>query len=120
MQLHSLSRPARRTAVRYKLRLPVLFHWMNGSEQTEGGFTKDVSLDGALVVSSRCPSVGVAVRIELLLPAPYEMECELRVECIGKVTRIEERNGYREFYVQGLFDDQHLTTLTSNISAIVG
>jgi hypothetical protein len=97
----------RRSAVRYKLRLPVIFHWNDGTEHTEGGFTNDVSLDGALIFSAHCPPYGTAIRIELLIPSPDESGEDLRIECIGKVTRVAQQTGC--FGVQGMFDDDHLT-----------
>jgi hypothetical protein len=97
----------RRTAVRYKLRLPVIFHWNDGGEHTEGGFTNDVALDGARIVSSKCPPIGTDVRIEVLLPAPNEIAEEIRIECVGKVTRVREvREGSTIFGVHGLFSDE--------------
>ena len=53
----------RRTAVRYKLRLPVIFHWNDGFEHTSGGFTSDVSLEGALILSKESPPVGARASI---------------------------------------------------------
>ena len=97
----------RRAAVRYKLRLPVIFHWSNGGEHTEGGFTHDVALDGALIFSSKCPPEGSDIRIEVLVPSPDQSEDELRVECTGKVTRVADQAGC--FGVQGIFDDDHFT-----------
>ena len=97
----------RRAEVRYKLRLPVIFHWNDGGEQTEGGFTCDVALDGALIFSTRCPPIGSDIRIEVLIPSPDRSGVELRVQCIGKVTRIVPEAGC--FGVQGTFDDDHLT-----------
>jgi hypothetical protein len=99
-----LQRPA---AVRYKLRLPVIFHWNDGTEHTEGGFTCHVALDGALIFSSKCPPVGSDIRIEVLLLAPDQSGEGLRIECIGKVARVEEHEGC--FGVHGMFDDEHLT-----------
>jgi hypothetical protein len=52
--------------------------------------------------------------MELLLPALDEMGCELRVQCVGKVTQAERTNKYGGFTVQGLFDDEHLTRLMSD------
>jgi hypothetical protein len=98
----------RRNAVRYKLRLPVIFHWNDGAERTAGGFTNDVALDGALIFSSKCPPVGSNVRIEVLLPSPDRSGEELRIECIGKVARVAEQAGC--FGVHGVFDDDHLTS----------
>jgi hypothetical protein len=97
----------RRATVRYKLRLPVIFHWDDGKEHTGGGFTNDVALDGALIFSSKCPPVGSDIRIEVLVPSPDLSGEELRIECVGKVTRVSQQAGC--FGVQGTFDDDHLT-----------
>ena len=102
-------RPQRRTAVRYKLRLPVIFHWNNGGEHTEGGFTSDVALDGAFIRSKRTPPTGSEVRIEVLIPSPYESGDEVRIHCIGKVTRVVDHDGFAGFGVVGDFDDDDIT-----------
>jgi hypothetical protein len=105
-----LDRPfQRRTAVRYKLRLPVIFHWNDGVEHTSGGFTSDVALDGALIVSSECPPVGSEVRVEVLLPSPEMENEELRIGCSGKVIHSGERAGYAAFGFHGVFEDDQLT-----------
>ncbi len=98
-----------RTAVRYRLRLPVIFQWNDGTDHIEGGFTTDVALDGAFILTSKCPSVGSDVRVEVLLPSPDPSDCELRIECIGKVTEVVIEAGCRYFGVRGNFDDDHLT-----------
>src|ERR1700691_2421602 len=98
--------PERRAAVRYRLRLPVIFHWEDGGrEQTEGGFTTDVALDGALILSSRCPPVGADIRIEVLIPSPDQTAEEIRIECVGKVTRVADHLGSIFFGVRGMFND---------------
>ena len=105
----------RRGAVRYKLQLPVIFHWNDGAgSHTEGGFTSDVALDGALILSSKCPPVGSSVRIEVLIPSLDQSGPELRIECIGVVTRVLEQFGGRAFGVHGIFDDEHLTRQVFN------
>ncbi len=99
----------RRNSARYKLRLPVIFHWIDGGEHTEGGFTSDVALDGALILSSRCPPVGSEVRIEVLVPAPNCGGGEIRIECLGTVSRVVGHQGSCAFGVQGYFSDDQLT-----------
>ena len=99
------SPPERRNAMRYRLRLPVIFHWNDGADHTEGGFTSDVAVDGALILSSKCPPVGVDVRIEVLVPAPDHSAEEIRIECLGKVTRVWEQPGLAYFGVHGMFND---------------
>jgi hypothetical protein len=95
--------------MRYRLRLPVIFHWNDGAEHTEGGFTSDVALDGALILSSRCPPVGADIRIEVLIPSPDRTAEEIRIECVGKVTRVANHLGSSFFGVRGMFNDDQLT-----------
>jgi hypothetical protein len=103
------SRPDRRAATRYRLRLPVIFHWNDGRERTEGGFTCDVAVDGALIFSSKCPPVGADIRIEVLVPSPDHPAEEIRIECVGKVMRVWEQQGSAYFGVYGFFNDDQLT-----------
>ena len=98
----------RRAARRYRLRLPVIFNWNDGVEHTEGGFTCDIAVDGALILSTRYPPVGVDVRIEVLVPSPDHPAEEIRIECIGTVTRVWEQQGSAYFGVYGLFNDDQL------------
>jgi hypothetical protein len=99
----------RRSAARYKLRLPVIFHWNEGTEHTSGGFTCDVALDGALILSRKCPPVGSEVRVEILLPSPEMENEEICISCTGKVVHSSARRGYSEFGFRGLFQDDQLT-----------
>jgi len=99
----------RRAATRYKLHLPVIFRWSNGTDHTEGGFTWDVALDGAQILSTKCPPVGVDIRIEVVIPSPDQNCIELRIECAGRVTRVVNQAGYSAFVVRGMFEDDHLT-----------
>jgi hypothetical protein len=78
-------------------------------EHTEGGFTTDVALDGALILSSRCPPVGADIRIEVLIPSPDQTAEEIRIECVGKVTRVADHLGSIFFGVRGMFNDENLT-----------
>ena len=100
--------PERRSTMRFKLHLPVIFHWKDEQERIDGGFTSDVGLDGALIYSRACPPIGSDVRLEVLIPSPVWNGEDLRIECIGKVTRIEEKQGCHAFGVHGSFDDDQL------------
>jgi hypothetical protein len=91
--------------VRYPLQLPVIFNWQEGEKHTGGGFTCDVSLDGALIQSAVCPPIGCEISIEILLPAPNEVRQQLRVQCQGTVTRVSRYFGGYSFGVKGYFDD---------------
>jgi PilZ domain-containing protein len=106
---HILRRFQRRSAARYKLRLPVIFHWNEGIEHTSGGFTCDVALNGALILCRECPPVGSEVRVEILLPSPEMENEEIRISCTGKVIHSSRRMGYSEFGFHGVFQDDQLT-----------
>lgn len=105
----------RRSAARYKLQLPVIFHWNDTEPHTEGGFTCDVALDGVLIRSKVCPPVGSTVRVEVLLPSVDADGVGMRVQCIGQVTRVIDQEGMTSFGVEGDFDDAHLTRETKQI-----
>jgi hypothetical protein len=94
---------ARPLAVRYGLRLPAIIRWNDGTEHTEGGFTNDVAVDGALISSSKCPSVGTNVRVEVLVPSPDNDTADIQIECEGKVVCILNTVGCRRFGVEGTF-----------------
>ena len=98
-----------RSAVRYKLQLPVIFHWNDGVDHTAGGFTCDVALDGALIQSAICPPVGCEVLIEVLIPSPNQSREQLRIQCSGRVTRAVTQNEGGSFGVRGFFDDDDIT-----------
>jgi hypothetical protein len=95
----------RRSAVRYPLQLPVIFNWQEGETHTGGGFTSDVSLDGALIQSAVCPPMGSELSIEILVPCPDEFREQLRILCSGKVTRVARYFGGYSFGVKGCFGD---------------
>jgi hypothetical protein len=100
----------RRSATRYKLQLPVIFHWEDGEPHTDGGFTYDVSLDGVLVQSKTCPSLGAAIWVEVLLPPSGTQRLGLRIQCSGTVTRVLNNSGAMAFGVEGDFDAAHLSS----------
>jgi hypothetical protein len=99
----------RRSTVRYRLHLPVIFHWNDGGECMGGGFTYDVALDGALICSATCPPIGSEVRIEVLIPSPNQNSEQLRIQCVGMVTRSVRRDDCKCFGVRGFFNDDHIT-----------
>ena len=86
----------------------MIFHWGTEEEFTQGGFTRDVARDGAFIMSSVCPPVGSAVRIEILIPSPSHHGEELRIECAGTVVRKVDELGLKGFGFSGVFDDKHL------------
>jgi hypothetical protein len=86
----------------------VIFYWNDGVEHSSGGFTSDVALDGALILSRECPPVGSEVRVEILLPSPEMENEELRIGCSGRVIHSSEKSGYSAFGFHGVFQDDQL------------
>jgi hypothetical protein len=59
----------RRKVCRYRLQIPVLFTWHDGHQtRTDGGFTRDVSVQGLFVTASVVPPIQAAIKVEVLLP----------------------------------------------------
>ena len=112
-------RSDRRSSVRYKLCLPVIFHWSDECEHTYSGITMDISLSGAFVLSEKWPAKGNELKIELILNSWGIGRKPLRIKCNGRVTRTSVRDG--GFAVQGCFDDKHLTggSLLAEVNANV-
>jgi len=98
----------RRAAVRQTHRFPVIFHWNDGVDKSETGFTYDVATNGVLILSNKLPPVNCTVRVEMFT-YPSDLSGEkMRIECFGKVTRVVEHSEGSGFGVQGAFDYEHL------------
>jgi hypothetical protein len=95
----------RRPSVRFRLRLPVIFHWGDARDYVEGGFTKDIARDETFVVSRHCPPIGSEIRIEVLVPSSDLQPRAVRIESVGKVAAVVDENGLRGFLFRGRFDD---------------
>jgi hypothetical protein len=97
MLLHSTptSRVAeRRTALRYPLRLPVVFSWQdeNGRVQGGDGYSRDLGSRGIYVYSEVVPPLGVSVEMNVFLPRPEHSARPSEIHAIGRVVR-SERHG---------------------------
>jgi hypothetical protein len=95
-------------AIRYKLRLPVIFRWGDEEDYVAGGFTRDIAQNAAYVLSNKCPPVGSVVRIEVLVPLFDSFPAALHIEGIGKVTELIEDKGSSGFVFHGSFDDDRI------------
>jgi hypothetical protein len=60
----------RRKGIRYRMNASVMFRWSgpeNGHYQGEG-FTRDMSVAGAFILTATCPPPNAVVQMEVLLP----------------------------------------------------
>jgi hypothetical protein len=97
MLLHSspTSRIAeRRTALRYPLRLPVVFSWQDDSGHIQGcdGYSRDLGSRGIYVYAELVPPLGVSVEMNVFLPRPEHSARPSEIHAVGRVVR-SERHG---------------------------
>jgi len=80
----------RRKAIRYGLRMPVVFRWKgSGRVRLQGeGFTRDISAGGVFIVTSACLPPNAVVDMEILFPAA-NMPSNIHIKREMKVLRVE-------------------------------
>src|SRR5487761_1054122 len=85
-----LAYPERRTAQRFRIKLPMTVRWTSGAAigeaQTE---SKDVSSRGVYFLLPKQVTHGSPVEIILTLPHEITLAGPLRVRCLGRVHRTE-------------------------------
>ena len=95
MLLHSspTSRVAeRRTALRYPLRLPVVFSWQDEGGHIQGcdGYSRNSAAEG-LCLSEQVPPLGVSVEMNVFLPRPEHSSRPSEIHAVGRVVRSERQ-----------------------------
>jgi hypothetical protein len=81
----------RRTALRYPLRLPVVFSWQDEGGRIQGsdGYCRDLGSRGIYVHSQLVPPLGVAVEMNVFLPRPEHSVRPSEIHAVGRVVRSE-------------------------------
>jgi hypothetical protein len=92
----------RRKRSRYQVQIPVLFRWDSGLVQTQGGFTRDVSLKGFFVNSTVAPPLNARIRCEILMPASVSIAGNV-IKAEGRVVRLANCREGRGFAVMAKF-----------------
>jgi hypothetical protein len=80
-----------RTSVRYRFGLPARF-WWNGQagRRLQGeGFTQDISVCGAYILTSTFPPLDLTVQLEILLTSPDGTGHLVTLASQGRVLRIQ-------------------------------
>lgn len=113
---HSIER---RNFRRFSLLLPVLFRWTNGSEHYDVGEGANVGLGGIFIFSTKCPSVGTQVEVEFSVPAFDRMTREVRLRCLGQVSRLEACGQVSGFAVTGRIEGEHKEEQLENMAVTV-
>lgn len=81
-----------RSAFRYGLSAPAHFSWEiadRGRVHGEG-ITRDLSTQGAFVVTSTCPPMQTAVHVEIALPSLPGMRTAICLTGMARVVRVEK------------------------------
>ena len=92
----------RRKRPRYRVQIPVLFRGDSGPIQTEGGFTRDVSVKGFFVNSTVAPPLNARLRCEILMPASVSIAGNV-IKAEGRVVRLANCQEGRGFAVMAKF-----------------
>jgi hypothetical protein len=83
----------RRTALRYPLRLPVVFSWQDDTGRVHGcdGYCRDLGSRGIYVTAQLVPPLGASVELNVFLPRPGHSTRPSEIHAIGRVIRSEQR-----------------------------
>jgi hypothetical protein len=107
----------RRTALRYPLRLPVVFSWQDDSGRVHGcdGYCRDLGSRGIYVTAQLVPPLGVSVEMNVFLPRPGHSTRPSEIHAIGRVVRSERQAPASE--IPGFAAMNHTTRLRETRSA---
>lgn len=83
----------RRTTRRFKMRLPMTLSWSSGVARGElTGETTEVSSRGIHFYTETNVKVGTAVEFHMTLPHEITQAGPVRVRCMGRVVRADQRD----------------------------
>ena len=80
-----------RREIRYRLDAPAVFSWAGayGRRFQGEGLTRDISVQGAFILSATLPPPDCPVQVDLLLPHLAGMNSAVRITGLARVTRVE-------------------------------
>lgn len=97
----------RRARNRFRLVLPVVFHWNDGTERSGVGYCRNIGLGGLFIVASSSPPVDTELRIDVVVPAFDPEPKEILFHHTGQVVRIHAEEDLFAFAVAGQFEDDN-------------
>jgi len=82
-----------RRDLRYRLDAPAVFSWEGMSRRRfQGeGVTRDVSVQGAFILTTTIPPPDIPIQVDLLLPSLTGMSSTMRITGRARVIRIDQR-----------------------------
>ena len=97
----------RRTRNRFRLVLPVVFHWSDGTEHSAVGYCRNIGLGGMFIVTGDCPPVDIEIEIDVVVPAFDPAPKEILFRHTGRVIRIQACEDLLGFAVAGQFENEN-------------
>lgn len=90
-----------RKGIRYRLGATALFYWEGARHRRfQGeGITRDVSLQGAFILTATMPPLDCPVQVDLLLPSLAGIKSAMRITGKARVMRVERPSG--DFWIHG-------------------
>jgi hypothetical protein len=85
----------RRNVQRFQLKLPLVVRWSSEKESEAATETRDVSSRGVYFFLPSDVSSGAPIEIIMTLPHEITMAGPVKVRCLGKVHRTEQKDGGR-------------------------
>src|SRR5271169_4069138 len=80
----------RRNASRHAVQAPVIFSWIEkGQQKTSDGWTRDINVAGAYILTSHCPPEGSRTSLEIVLPPLGKEGQILKIHMDAHVLRVE-------------------------------
>ena len=81
-----------RKDIRYRLDAPAVFSWEGGHHKRfQGeGITRDVSVQGAFILTATIPPPDCPVQVDLLLPSIEGMNSMMRITGRARVIRVDQ------------------------------
>ena len=83
-----------RNELRYRLDAPAVFSWEGAHHRRfhGEGITRDVSVQGAFILTATIPPPDCPIQVDLLLPSLAGMKTTMRVTGKARVLRVEHRS----------------------------
>jgi hypothetical protein len=85
----------RRATPRYALALPITIRVPHAFPQDCSGITRDLSTRDVYFTTERAMSPGTVVDFSVALPTEMRGSAEVFVHCVGRILRIDQREGQK-------------------------
>ena len=94
-----------RKATRYQFNSAAVMRWLGSDGQIHQSFVivRNISVNGIYVESTASLSMNINVELEIMPPNPRSKSPRAEFNFEGKIVRVVDQNGQREFAIAGWF-----------------